>query len=63
MERPEGIPFNVRIEPCNCGSEHCTRHGFSNLGVFYQGSGFQKEVAEYIAYLLNNDPQNLKDLS
>jgi len=38
---------------CNCGHSTCQRKQFHN-GMFYQGSGFDPQDAELIAYLRNH---------
>ena len=42
----------VHIKKCQCGSPVCNRYGLSN-GMFYQGSGWDKDVAERMAKCWN----------
>lgn len=42
------LPKQLTPEKCNCGAPLCNRYGFRE-GMFYQGTGFDKEVAEEIA--------------
>lgn len=43
----------VTIVKCNCNSPTCNRHSLSD-GVFYQGSGWEKERAQEYADAINN---------
>ena len=43
----------VTIEKCPCGHPSCNKYGVSN-GTFYQGNGWEKEDAEFVAWCFNN---------
>lgn len=43
-KRPEKL-FWVK---CNCGSEFCDKQYPTNLGSFYQGTGFDTEEREWL---------------
>ena len=57
MERPSTIPDKVTIEKCPCGV--CERYMLS-FGMFYQGTGWNKEEAQYIADLINADKEKVQ---
>ena len=44
---PELFPPTLTLVPCNCGAPTCKRVGFAE-GMFYQGSGFERELAEEV---------------
>lgn len=48
----------VIAEKCPCG--RCSTYGVSN-GTFYQGCGWEKEDAEFVAWCFNNKEQ-IQDL-
>jgi len=41
---------------CPCGYKNCKTYGVSN-GTFYQGCGWDKESAEFVAWAFNNQEQ------
>lgn len=41
-------PREIRWEPCSCGSPHCKRQNPTNMGMFYQGSGFEPHEVEWL---------------
>lgn len=43
----------VTIEHCQCGHPTCKTYGVSN-GTFYQGCGWSKRDAEFVAHCFNN---------
>lgn len=45
--------MNVSIERCMCGHPACKTYGVSN-GTFYQGCGWGKHDAEFVAFCFNN---------
>lgn len=58
-------PAKLTPERCCCAYVSCQTYGFKE-GIFYQGSGFEKEVAERIATSYNvtvnmDDPKEVVD--
>jgi hypothetical protein len=45
-QRPR--PLEIRWAPCSCGSPHCKRQHPTNLGMFYQGTGFEPEEVRWL---------------
>lgn len=45
---PDHRPSELNWAPCNCGSPSCTRLRPTNLGMFYQGSGFEPHEVEWL---------------
>jgi hypothetical protein len=45
----------ITIERCRCGHKCCQDYWLVGLGKFVQGSGFEKDDAERIARLLNDE--------
>ena len=45
--------MNVRVILCPCGHPSCKTYQLTE-GIFYQGNGFDKDTAEYLARCLNN---------
>lgn len=50
LKRPEKMPAKIMAVKCMCGE--CSTYGLS-YGTFYQGSGWTKEEAEWIAEMLS----------
>lgn len=50
--------MKVTIEKCQCGHPSCNYYGVSN-GTFYQGNGWDKETAEFVAWCFNNRHEGL----
>lgn len=44
--------YPIEVIKCNCGSVFCQRH-YLSVGTFHQGTGWDKDVAEWIAATLN----------
>lgn len=44
---PTFFPQTLTLQPCNCGASTCDRVAFRE-GMFYQGSGFPRELAEEV---------------
>jgi len=51
----------ITIEKCKCGLYGCQYYWLVGIGNFVQGSGFTKEEAKRIAYLLNTDNQKMPE--
>lgn len=47
MDEATKRPTTLTLQPCNCGAPTCKRTGFRE-GTFYQGSGFERELAEEV---------------
>ena len=46
----------VKATKCLCSHPTCKTYGVSN-GTFYQGCGWKKEDAEFVAWCFNNREQ------
>lgn len=57
-ERFKPSAFDIKVIKCRCGHKSCSTYQLGGFGIFYQGSGFEKEQAELIARLLNKHYQN-----
>jgi hypothetical protein len=44
----ETRPDRIIWAPCNCGSRSCKRQHPTNLGMFYQGAGFEPHEVEWL---------------
>lgn len=49
----ETVPRTLTVRRCQCSSPHCEAYGFAE-GMFYQGSGFDRVVANRIADIYNS---------
>lgn len=45
--------MKVTIEKCQCSHPSCNYYGVSN-GTFYQGNGWDKETAIFVAWCFNS---------
>lgn len=56
------IPDTLTLDPCNCPSKRCDRTGFKE-GMFYQGCGFDKHIAEEIKKRYDAYPVLMDEIS
>lgn len=45
---PDNRPAKIEWAPCSCGHAACKRQHPTNLGMFYQGSGFEPHEVEWL---------------